>query len=377
MGFLDMMRPAPAEPVALFADPDPVAVAQPAAADLPSLHRAEAVALDVALSLGAVRKAQHVIAGTIGTLGLGVWQADRRLPAEDPRAAWLAQPDPTRTLQWLLTRTVQDLIWHDRCVWRIKDRTLLGTPTAVERVHPSRIDTLAHPTDPDIVTAWIIDGQQTSADKLLIFDGGGIGGLRRYGADLLGIYAKMQAAVGRYAEAPHPHAILKNHGADLSDEEIDALLASWEKARATRSVGYLNDVVDYETHGYNARDLQLNESREQAALDVARIFGLPAEALDAKSGDSMTYANVVDRRRDRLDALSPWTTVLEQTLSMDDRRGRARGLIVPHGYSVRLDTDSYLRESPKDRATTWKAFIDAGLMTPDEARRLDPLTRSL
>lgn len=374
-----------------FAEAPPVAVSgaestSDVIAPSASLYRAERVAVDIAMSIGAVRKAMHVIAGTLGAFTLGVWSPGPdpvRLPANDARAAWLAQPDPSQTLQWSLTRTVSDVVWHDRCVWRIGDRTLLGTPTAAQRVHPSRVDAQRDPLDPDRVAQWIIDGQPVTnaATSLIVFDGAGLGGLSRYGFELLDLYGKLQAAAGRYADAPHPHAILKNHGADLDDDEIDALLDSWEKARTSRSVGYTNDVIEYAPiEGWSAKDLQLTEAREYAALDVARLFGLPAFAIDARSGDTtLTYANVVDRRRDLLSALTPWSSVIENTLSMDDRttRGNPRGIAVPHGYTVRLDPGAYLDESPSTRATTWSTLIDADVVTADEARELDPMTRTL
>lgn len=306
-------------------EPAPVAVAEPDAGSTiltRAASRASLVARDVALSIPAVRKARHVIIGTIGTFGLEARQAGELLEPADPRVAWLlSQPDPQRTLQWILTKTADDLLWYDRCVWRITDRTLYGRINSVERIAPTRIDTRTHPLDEDTVEAWIIDGQETSPANLIVFDGAGIGGLRRFGFPLLDLYGKLQAAAGRYADAPHPHAILKNHGADLDNTEIDDLLNSWERARSTRSIGYLNEVMDYETHGYSARELQLTEGREHGALEVARLFGLPATALDAPTGDSMTYGNVVDRRKDIREALRPWTSCIEQTLSMDDRRG--------------------------------------------------------
>lgn len=393
MGLRDALRLSSAATAdAAFTTSAPVAVsgADATTADVvapaPSLARAERVAIDVALSIGAVRKALAVIAGTLGTFALSVWTPgpdSTRLPDTDPRAAWLTQPDPDNTLQWTITRTVSDLIWHDRSVWTVDDRTLLGTPTIARRVHPARVDVVRDPLDPDRIAQWIIDGRPVTnpRGRLIVFDGAGLGGLRRYGFELLDLYGKLQAAAGRYADSPHPHAILKNHGEDLDDDEIDALLDSWEAARTTRSVGYTNDVIDYDpVEGWSAKDLQLTEAREYSALEVARLFGLPAFALDARSGDTtLTYANVVDRRRDLLQSLTPWASIIENTLSMDDRssRGNPRGIAVPHRYRVRLDTGAYTDESPSDRATTWAALIAAGIITPAEARRLDPLTRTI
>lgn len=367
-------------PVAAALSEQPVAVAEPTTDSTlidraVSTYRAERVALDIALSIPAVRKAQHVIAGTIATFAIAGYKDGQRLPAGDPRVSWLAQPDPTTTRYWTIARTIQDLIWRDRAVWRITDRTLMGSLASAERLHPNRIDVVTHPLDPDRVTKWIIDGQETPTSQLVIFDGAGLGGLARYGFELLTLYGQLQAAAGRYAVAPHPHAVLKNHGDDLTDDEIDALLASWEAARGRRAIGYLNEVIDYEViDGYSARELQLTEAREHAALEVARLLALPAFAIDAQPpGSSMTYGNIVDRRRDLVEALRPWMTVVEQTLSLDDRRGQPRGLYLPRGVTAGFLVDAYTRDDPKTRMETWKAGLDAGVLELDEVRAAEPL----
>ena len=365
----------------LSVDPTPVAVAgddvpQHSIAGMTS--RAERVALDVCLSIPSVRKAVHTLAGTIATFELLPYNsAGEVLPLTGDRA-WLAQPERRRTRQTTLTRTLSDLIWRDRAVWRITDTTTFGTPVAFERVHPNRIQTIEDPLDPDVVTEWIIDSRSTNEQRLVIFDGAGMGGLARYGYDLLTIYGQLQAAAGRYARAPQPYAILKNHGADLAKDEIVELLESWELARENRGTGYLNDVVDYETvQGYSARELQLVEAREHSALEVARLFGLPAFALDANQpGSSMTYGNVVDRRRDLLESLRPWMAVIEQTLSLDDRGGRISGTLLPHGTVARFNADAYVRDAPEDRMQTWEIALRSGVLDLDEVRAAEPLTRN-
>src|SRR4029077_12027794 len=160
------------------------------------------------------------------------------------------------------------------------------------------------------------------------------------------------------------------------NEEIQALLDDWETARQTRSVGYLNDVVDYQTFGWNAAELQLSEASEYAALDVARIFGLPARAVDATTGDSMTYANVVESRRDTLDALRPWMAPVEQTLSLTARASRPQGLVVPYGIRVRLDIDDYVRDTPATRMDTWDKALSPGVLPLAEVRSAEPLATS-
>lgn len=323
--------------------------------------RARDVAIDVALSIPSMRKALHVVT-TPSTFDLIGWdERGRFLAPTDRRVAWLRQPDTTMPLFWTLRRTLTDLVWHDRSVWLIRDERIDGTPVKADRVHPNRVDTISDPLDPDRVVSWIIDGNEVPRSKLIVHDGAGVGGLKRYGWDLLTLYGQLQAAAGRYATAPHPHAILKNHGADLDDDEIDELLDAWESARTTRSVGYLNDQVDYDTVGWNAEELQLTAAREHAALEVARLTGLPAKALDAKSGDSMTYANAVEGRRDILEALKPWMSPITSELS------RATGC------RIAFDGDAYTRDDPGERMTTWGLAIDKNILTVDEVRALEPL----
>lgn len=336
-----------------------------------ALHR------DIARSIPAVRKAEHVVAGTISTFALAAWDAaGAKLTETDPRTAWLRQPDPKRTLAHLLFRSMDDLIWYDRAVWKILDRNTSLLPVKFERIAPGRVDTISNPLDEDDIQVWIIDGKETPVRDLVPILGAGLGGLRRFGFDLLDLYLDLQTAAGKYAKAPHPKAVLHNHGGDLDEPEIQTLLDDWEQSRETRSVGYLNDVIDYETFGWNAAELQLNEAREYAALEVARMFGLPARSVDASSGDSMTYANVVESRRDTLDALRPWMAPLEQTLSLDDRSSRPQGLVVPYGIRVRFAIDDYVRDTPETRMNTWDKALTAGVLTLEEVRAAEPLATS-
>lgn len=362
MGLLQTIRAVSNLATGLSATPVAVAGTEPAG-DIISRSRAAQVALDIALSISAVRKALHVIAGTISTFDLIAWEptTGAAIPPTDRRVAWLAQPDTDEGLYWTLSHTVSDLIWHDRSVWEVRDRYITGAIARANRLHPDRVDTLTHPLDRDRVDTWIVDGRATSRRNLLVIDGAGRGGLRRYGYDLLTLYGQLQAAAGRYATAPHPHAILKNSGADLTDEEIDALLADWEAARTQRSVGYLNEVMDYETIGWNAEELQLTEGREHAALEVARLFGLPAKALDAKSGDSMTYANSVDSRRDILEAIRPWMIPITAALS------------AATGCRIEFDADAYTRDDPTARMNTWAVALTNQVLDVDEVRALEPL----
>jgi hypothetical protein len=361
------------------ASPPPVAVSgADASAPSASLYRAQAVAIQIALSIPAMRKAHHLITGLPASWPLYAEQDGSRLSPNDPRASWLRQPDAIRTRGWIITKTLDDAMWYDRCVWDF-ERNIAGAPARFRRVHPTRYSTIDEPGDPDTVAAWIIDGTTESPAEFrrnrIVFDWAGIGGLRRYGAPLLSLYADLQAAAGNYARAPHPKAILKNNGPDLSDQEIDDLLETWDVKRAYSSVGYLNGSMEYDvTEGWSARELQLVEAREHAALETARLTGLPAASLDAATS-SMTYGNIVEYRKDLREALRPWTDPIVDTLSMDDRLGTTSGLVLPRGVTAGFDDVAYLRDDASTRMETWASGIASGVIDLDDARTQEPLNR--
>lgn len=340
-----------------------------------SLYRAQSVAMEVALSIPAMRRARHKLL-TIATLTFAAWEGGTRLDATDPRCAWMAQPDPTRTRQWLLSKTIDDLLWHDKCVWAV-ERDLAGRAKYFRRVHPERWQANPSPRDPDTTESWLLDGRLMTPAEFavghLVFDGAGLGGLRRFGWSILELYADLQAAAGRYANSPHPAAILHNKGAHLTDDEVQALLDDWEISRGRRVYGYTSDELEYQEIGWNAKELQLVEAREHAALEIARLVGLPAAAIDASSGDSMTYGNVTSKRKELAEDLRPWAGVITQTLSLNDRTGRVSGIILPAGVRAEFDFDAYTRDDPKTRMETWQLAKESGALTPEEIRGAEPL----
>lgn len=344
-----------------------------------STLRAQAVARDVALSIPAVRKARASIL-TIATFRLAAWDAaGYRLGDATPGTSFLRQFEPRRTMFRSLAACLDDAIWYDRSIWKV-ERDIAGRTAYLERVHPQRVQDVRDPRDPDTVTDWYVDGRHYTdaalAESHVVFDWAGMGGLRRLGMPLLNLYGDLQVAAGRYARAPHPYGILHNAGASLEDDEIDALLDEWEVARETRGVGYTEGELDYQAQGFSARELQLTEAREHAALEVARLFALPARAVDAKSGDPLTYSTVVENRRDFLEALRPWMTPITQGLSMDVRGNTTRGLLLPRNVRAEFDADAYLRDDPARRMETWQAGLDMGLWTIDDVAAQEPLASS-
>lgn len=352
---------------AAAAEPAPRPLATDALVEAIARQKLAAIGRTEAMSIPAVRKAVHVIAGTISTLALIQWRGSSAVP-EAERPDWLRQPEADRALPATLMRTVTDLIWEDRAYWQVADRYIEPgmRPARFRYVAASRVTPIHDPADVDGPCTFMVDGDVDKGRRLIEFDGSGIGGLRFYGWPMLDLYVQLMAAAGRYADSPLPQIALVNSGADLEPAEIDQLLTAWEQARQNRSTAYLNAVTDTKSFGWSAKELQLVEAREHAALEVSRMFGLPAFAVNAGApSGSITYSNVVDQRRDLLEALRPWMAPIDSRLSLDD--------VTPRGRSVAFAVDAYVRDDPMTRMSTWASGIASGVITVAEARAVEPL----
>jgi HK97 family phage portal protein len=120
---------------------------------------------------------------------------------------------------------------------------------------------------------------------------------------------------------------------------------------------------------FSADDSQFLQQRELSAREVARIFRVPAWAIDAPTGDSLTYANVLEQSRALATySLRPWATRIEAAISNDVD-------LCPGGTYVLFDFDGLLRSAPEQRAQQYAAALSptTGWMRREEVRELEDL----
>lgn len=270
----------------------------------------------------------------------------------------------------VMDRLIGDLLMWDRAYWLVTERTWDGYPSSVQvmRVEDvndqtpgnAGLDANAYP--PSDPFYW--RGTQVPTRDVIKFYGDGNGGWLRNGATAINTAASLEAATLMYSESPIPTVALKNNGADLPAEQVDALLEAWEDARANRSTAYLNSSIEAQTMGFSARDVQLVEGKQAAALSIARLANLdPIWCGAGVPGSSLTYANRVDLYRNLLDtALRPVMALVEQRLSMGD--------ITPRGHEIKFDTTSFLRGNPTELAELVAKLRPLDLITADEARQI-------
>lgn len=322
------------------------------------------VAKVTALQVPAFVKALKTYTHTISAFPLREYQG---IDAVVPRA-FLSKPTAQTTYAGAMTRLIGELLMYDRAYWKIERRAWDGFPDQVELMPNEQLTVL--PDDDDFNYAFDGDGPLywngvRVADRDVIrFDGDGLGGWLTTGAAAINTAAALEAAAHRYAEYPLPSIILKNSGADLPAPQVDTLLTAWETGRLNRSTAYLNSALEIQELGWNASDMQLVDSRNAAAIQIARIANLdPIWTGAGVPGSSLTYSNRTDLYRQLLDtALTPVMNMIAQRISAND--------VTPRGHTVTFDTSVFLKANVQDIAILITQLLPLGVITTDEARTL-------
>jgi HK97 family phage portal protein len=304
-----------------------------------------------AMQVPALARGVKLISGTVAQLPLEVY--------EGTCAVNLRQPEPDRARWVTIQRTVQDLIMHGRAYWRWVSPTagevaVLPASTVTEQADGTLTTSTGEVLQPSDPTGPPIPG------RVIIFTGFADGVLLA-GSDTIQTALALELATRTYAETPAPQAALQNtSNYELSDAEVDELLAGWKEARQNNATAYLNGGIELKTLGFDAVQTALVEQRNQSAIAVARLLNLDAMWVGASvGGSSLTYQNRVDARTDLYGlTLSDYILAIEQRLGMPDCGGAV----------VAFSSSEFLRANLEARATMAIDLFTAGLATRDEAR---------
>ena len=317
-----------------------------------------------AMSVPAVARCRDTLANTIGSLPMDLWDSRGNKLA---RYGWMEQPDTnmpkSATMAWLADSIFFYGVGYLQVTATYADD---GRPMRFTWIDPNRVNYETN-TNGTMVTQYSIDATpvpDSGVGSLVTFTATEEGVLNRAGRTISTAIALEDAAYNM-AKEPAPMVVLKNTGYDLTSDQITELLANWKTARQARSTSYLGGNIDATPFGFDPQKMQLTEARNYMATEIARLCNMPAWVADAPTGDSMTYSNVVDRRRDLVASFRGVVSTIEDRFSMPD--------ITPQGTYVRFDFDEFLRESAVERADVLTKLLAAGIITIDEARAREGL----
>ena len=319
-----------------------------------------------AMSVPALKRCRDLLC-TVGTIPLEYKKISTGEKIAAPR--WVYQLSKSQpqfvTVSWL----VDSLLMYGQAYWQI-------TEVYAEDGRMARANWIANTkvgfiTDPatNFITQYNIDGKpvpMTGLGSLITFqkDEGILG----IGARTIQSALDVQRAAAIAAATPMNSGIIKNSGADLPPSEITALLAAWKRSRTNNATAYLTSTLNYEPTSFSPKDMMYNEAIQNLATEISRLCGIPAYYLSADLNTSMTYANIIDERKQLVAlAFQPYISAIEQRLSMDD--------ISTAGHYVKFDLDStFLRVEPMERLLVIEKMLSLGLITIEQAMQMEDLT---
>ena len=309
------------------------------------------ISREMAMQIPAIARARNLICTGIGRMPLHAMKADGPLSSQPPV---VQQPDPEQPAFMSWSWIVDELMFHGKAylyaVEQDGDRATRLRPLPQTRIdfdesgEPIGYNGLRYPN------RWVrIDGPHE--------------GILAFGRQSLRSAHALELAYRRSASMPVPMIDLHQTTATpkLAKDERAAIINSWVAARRSKTgaVAFTTHNIEAKPMGMPAEQL-LIAARNAAALDMARLCGVSAWAVDASvQGSSLTYSNLVDRNRELIDySFMPYMAAIEARLSLDD--------VLPRGTWCRFSTNDWLRGDLKYRAEAYKAAKDAGLMTDEQ-----------
>lgn len=348
----------------------------------PPARSSAGLTLRDALGLPAVYRSIQIIAGMGAQLPLHSWRNGERL---DPSPSLIAQPDPWRPLSSFLERCLIDLA-ADGNAFLLKSPGPDRSVAAVQALDPfqTRIQRNAKTGAKEYVT-YDVGARRTityTADRVehvwALEVPGHDRGLSPVAANRLTLSGQLDlrdVAGEWFGTTDVPSGVLS------SDQTLDpASVAMYRRVwhnpgaydddettaavRRGPSVRVLGKGLTYTPIMLNPEDAQWIEARKFGLLEVALMFGMPANYLHASiEGSSLTYQSLemIDTQFLKLTLFPVYLRKLEAAFTN----------LLPRGQEARFDTGPLLRPDAKTRADIDKVYIDAGVYDAVYVRERD------
>jgi hypothetical protein len=280
-----------------------------------------------AMRVPAIVAARNILCTELAQGALRQYRGDALTTAQP---SWLSRTDGDLAPQLRTLWTFDDLLFSGFSLWR-----------AIRNGRGELLDAWRIP--PELWTFdadWrlMVDDRPANADQVILFTGWDEG-LLTTGADVIRQSLAISSTVTSRVRNPVPVVLLEEQleqgrtdgTEDPEDDEVGELLDTFTKARRSQdgATAYVPYGIKVNPFGKDETDL-LEQGRNAAALDVARLTGIPAAALEATgTSASLTYSTSETTRAIKNDRLRARAAIFEARLSMDD--------VTPRGTRVALD----------------------------------------
>jgi HK97 family phage portal protein len=324
----------------------------------------------LATQVPAVNRCANLIKGVIGYLPLELYKKSTGQELQKP--LWCDQPDIRQPRSVTISWTIDSLIFYGVAYWRITEIFADDLrPSRFEWIANTRVVAQLNPRGTEVIY-YTVDGEKvpmSGIGSLVTFQGLTQGVLQTAGRTIQAAL-DLEKAAAVAAQTPMATGYLKNTGADLPEDHVQGLLATWKASRSARSTAYLTSTLSYETVGYSPKDMTYNESIQFLTTQICRAMNVPAYMVSADmgTGSNMTYQNILESRKEFVAySLQPYICAVEDRLSMND--------ITANGNIVRFNIDeSFLRADTMKRLEAIEKMLTLGLIDLEQAKEMEDMT---
>lgn len=330
-----------------------------------------------AMSIPAAWRAGIILSDILGSVP---WDAYRRLgkviECIDPKPALLDQPNPPDTSVVTFSSWCLDLIHEGNAVGLVATRNAQGVPTSAyavpaQLVYARRIIPNMWSTLPVGVIEYRVGQLTFGPDDVIHIKGpcapGAVRGMGvlEYHMQTLQLAHEQINQASDVAQHGVPTGTLKSESPDLTQAQADVMKAKWLDAQRNRSIAVLNATTSFEPLAWDPEEMQMMEARTFTNGEIALIYGVPANKLNAaQPGSSLTYSNLESDSINMLrESAGGHIARFEAELSRH----------FPRGTVIKANLDARLRADTKTRYESHKIGIDSGFLLKNEARELEDM----
>lgn len=188
-------------------------------------------------------------------------------------------------------------------------------------------------------------------------------------------YAKQAIGLGLAAESfgarffkdgTHLGGVISVPGAPMSDSAFERTAKQFREMysglQRSHGVAILEQGATYQALGISPEEAQFLETRKFQRSEIAAMYRVPLHLINDL--DRATFSNIEHQDLSYLQrSLLPWLLRFEQ--------GFMRSLMTPNErrrFFIEHETGSFLRGDTKSRYEAYSLGINAGILTPNEAR---------
>jgi hypothetical protein len=300
-----------------------------------------------AMTLPVIVRGRDLICDTIAGLKLEMyremWNGESMEEVPLAPRSWLSRIDQSVPNQFIISWTIDDLIFEGRAFWLIESRSADGFPMSFTRLPAAMVQTLDQQGEVYFGPSKqvIFNGVQLDPRDLIQFISP-MQSLNTTGARAVEIALRVEESRLRASCSVLPSGYLRQTGGEpLSSQELSDLAAQFNLARTSgNNTAALNEFLEYVPTTATPDKMLMIESADYSARDLGRILGVPSYLLSVSIG-AYSYQSSQQSRIDLWTyACKALADCMTETLSSDN--------VLPHGTFICFDTEDFLAEAYMD-----------------------------